>query len=242
MSVVVDACQPGRLARFWAAVLGWEVTYEDSDEVVVEIADEYGHWADTGVVPLVFVPVAEEKLGKNRVHLDLASSSPAAQTATVERAMRLGGRRVDVGQGAAPWEVLADPQGNELCVLEPRAVYAGVTGIAAVVLDCLDPHGLAPFWQAATGWEVDRTQVGVARLHDSERAATALELVATSEPKTAKDRLHVDVAPRPGGAHPAEIARLAALGARPVDVGQRDVGWAVLADPEGHEFCVLTPR
>jgi hypothetical protein len=62
------------------------------------------------------------------------------------------------------------------------------------------------------------------------------------EPKRVKNRLHLDVAPSPGEDHAAEVARLRALGATPVDVGQRGVAWVVLADPEGNEFCVLTPR
>lgn len=74
-SVVIDALHPSRLARFWAGVLGWEVTYENPDEVVVEVTDEHGNWADTGIVPLVFGCVPEAKAGPNLVHLDLASSS-----------------------------------------------------------------------------------------------------------------------------------------------------------------------
>ena len=57
-----------------------------------------------------------------------------------------------------------------------------------------------------------------------------------------KDRVHLDLGPRPGEDHLAEAKRLQDLGARPVDVGQGDVPWVVLADPEGNEFCVLTPR
>jgi hypothetical protein len=71
---------------------------------------------------------------------------------------------------------------------------------------------------------------------------TRLAHVVVDEPKRAKNRLHVDVAPQPGEDHAAAVARLRALGAAPADVGQGDVPWVVLADPEGNEFCVLTPR
>jgi predicted enzyme related to lactoylglutathione lyase len=241
VSVVVDAIDPAALARFWAATLGWEVTYEDPDEVVVE-APGGDNWGDAGTVPLVFGPVPEPKTGKNRAHLDLVSFSEHEQAEIVDRAIERGGRRVDIGQGAVAWEVLADPEGNEFCVLEPRETYSGVKGIAAVVLDCVDPVALAGFWEEATGWAADRTDRGFVGLRHPELTATALELVAVPEPKTAKDRLHIDLAPLPDDDHLAEVARLTALGARTVDIGQGDVTWVVLTDPEGHELCMLSPR
>jgi len=69
-----------------------------------------------------------------------------------------------------------------------------------------------------------------------------LEFVQVPGAKTVKDRLHLDVRPYPGGDHLAEAQHLRGLGAVPADVGQGDVPWVVLADPEGNEFCVLTPR
>jgi hypothetical protein len=71
-------------------------------------------------LPLVFVPVPDPKTGPNRVHLDLASASPAAQAAQVERLLARGAAVADVGQGDVSWTVMADPEGNELCVLSPR--------------------------------------------------------------------------------------------------------------------------
>jgi hypothetical protein len=70
-----------------------------------------------------------------------------------------------------------------------------------------------------------------------------LDLIRVPEPKGAKNRVHLDVAPFPGEDHLAEVARLEEAGASRADVGQgQDVGWVVLADPEGQEFCVLSPR
>jgi glyoxalase superfamily protein len=71
-------------------------------------------------VPLVFVPVADPKVGKNRVHLDLRSATADDQAAQVARLTGLGARPADIGQGDVPWVVLADPEGNEFCVLSPR--------------------------------------------------------------------------------------------------------------------------
>jgi predicted enzyme related to lactoylglutathione lyase len=110
-TVVVDAHDPAALGRFWAAVLDYSIVYEAPDEVVVAKSDE--------VFPgLVFVPVPEAKAGKNRLHIDL---NPDNQDAEVERIVSLGARPVNVGQGEeVTWVVLADPEGNEFCVLSAR--------------------------------------------------------------------------------------------------------------------------
>jgi catechol 2,3-dioxygenase-like lactoylglutathione lyase family enzyme len=112
-SLCVDTQDPDRLARFWVDVLGWRRTYEEPDEVVLE--PPAGSPED-GVVPdLLFLRVPEDKAGKNRLHLDLR---PEDQAAEVERLEALGARRVSVGQGEdVTWVVLADPDGNEFCVL-----------------------------------------------------------------------------------------------------------------------------
>ncbi len=109
----VDTQDPDGLARFWAGVLGWRRTYEEPDEVVLE--PPAGSPED-GVAPdLLFLRVPEDKAGKNRLHLDLR---PEDQEAEVSRLEALGARRVSVGQGEdVTWVVLADPDGNEFCVL-----------------------------------------------------------------------------------------------------------------------------
>ena len=109
--LVVDAEDPARLARWWAEALGYQVVHEEPDEV--EIAPTPDH-----TPALVFVPVAEAKKGKNRLHIDLR---PDDQDAEVERLVDMGARHVDVGQGEdVSWVVLADPEGNEFCVLRGR--------------------------------------------------------------------------------------------------------------------------
>jgi hypothetical protein len=111
----VDTMDPARLADFWQAALGWRRTYAREDEVVLEPP---ANSPEDGVSPdLLFLKVPEEKAGKNRLHLDLR---PVDQAAEVARLEGLGAMRVDVGQPAdAPWVVLSDPDGNELCVLPP---------------------------------------------------------------------------------------------------------------------------
>jgi Glyoxalase-like domain len=235
--VVVDAADPAALARWWAAALGWAITVEEPDEVDVEPPGPDG----VGV-PLVFVPVADPKVSKNRVHLDLRSADADHQAAQVARLSRLGARPADVGQGDVPWVVLADPEGNELCVLDPREEYAGTGPVAAIVVDAADPAAQARFWAEASGWPPAAPSGTAVSLRATAGTGPFLEFLEVPESKRVKNRVHLDVAPHPGDDHAAEVARLRALGATPADVGQRDVPWVVLADPEGNEFCVLTPR
>ncbi|MDQ1489580.1 MAG: hypothetical protein QOJ23_2094 [Actinomycetota bacterium] len=110
-TVVVDAANPALMARFWAAVLDYEIVFEQPDEVVIA--------RDRETYPgIIFVPVPEPKTAKNRLHIDL---NPDNQDAEVARLLALGAKRVDVGQSdVVTWVVLADPEGNEFCVLTSR--------------------------------------------------------------------------------------------------------------------------
>ncbi|HEY3010342.1 MAG TPA: VOC family protein [Micromonosporaceae bacterium] len=107
-NLVVDAADPARLARWWAEALGYRIVYEQPDEVEIRrSADE--------LPALVFVPGSDAKSVKNRLHIDLR---PTDQDEEVERLVNMGARHVDVGQSAdVNWVVLADPEGNEFCVL-----------------------------------------------------------------------------------------------------------------------------
>ena len=110
----VDSAHPSKSADFWEAALGWRRTQDTEKEVVLE--PPAGSPED-GVAPdLLFLRVPEPKTVKNRLHLDLR---PADQAAEVARLEALGARRVDIGQGDVSWIVLADPDGNEFCVLRP---------------------------------------------------------------------------------------------------------------------------
>ena len=238
--IVVDANDPGRLARFWAAALGWEIADETPDEVDVWPAGF--SYPDPVALPLVFVPVPEPKVTRNRVHLDLATRSAEHHQDEVRRLLALGATHADVGQGDAPWTVLADPEGNEFCVLDPRPVYAGTGPVAAVVTGCADPAALARFWELAAGFTRVDSQDGFESLRFPAGTGPFLELLRVPDAKTVKNRVHLDVRPPAGEDQANDVAALRAAGATPVDVGQGDVAWAVLADPEGNEFCVLTPR
>jgi Glyoxalase-like domain len=238
--LVIDAAEPARVARFWAAALGWEIAAEEPGAVVVW---PRGYsYPDPVALPLVFVSVPEAKTGKNRVHLDLATESARHQAAEVDRLLGLGAVPAAIGQGDVLWEVMADPEGNEFCVLDPRPVYLGIGPVAAVVADCRDPAAVAGFWELATGWVPARSIDDGVSLRSPAGVGPFLELLPSADVKTVKNRMHLDVTPEKGEDHAAAVAALRAAGAVPADIGQGDVSWTVLADPEGSEFCVLTPQ
>jgi hypothetical protein len=126
-SVVVDCRDLHAQARWWADVLDWQVIFESDDEAAIvpkDLQDEpisAEEWTKVGP-GLVFVPVPEGKTIKNRLHIDLAPHLTDDRAALVESLLARGATRVDVGQddSKASWTVLADPEGNEFCVLSAR--------------------------------------------------------------------------------------------------------------------------
>lgn len=111
--IVIDTHDLPGLARFWTQALGWRVLSERDQEIVIG-TDE------NAPVGICFMPVSDEKTVKNRVHLDLTTSA-ADRDAEIERLLALGAQRVDIGQtGQESWTVLADPEGNEFCVIRPK--------------------------------------------------------------------------------------------------------------------------
>jgi predicted enzyme related to lactoylglutathione lyase len=239
VQVNIKALDASAVGRFWAEALGWGVSSGGSG--VTRLVAPIGFvWPDAAVVCVDVVPVPEPKTtAKNRVHLDLATASAAHQTELVARLQALGATPASVGQGNVPWTVLADPEGNEFCVLEPREVYRDTGPIAAVVVDCADPRAMARFWGEAIDWTVHEVADDHAVLRSAEGAGPYLEFLRTPGVKTVHGRVHLDLLPYPGDDKEAEAARLRTLGATDLDLGQGDVPWTCLADPEGHEFCVL---
>ncbi len=235
-SLCFDANGPLRLARFWAAVLGWEV-YNETHPVVGLTPTDGTRFA------FDFARVPEPKNGKNRIHLDLVGESPEHQDEMVERYITLGARRIDVGQGKdAEHVVLADPEGNEFCVVI-RGEFLSDTGlVGAIVFEPGNPAA-GHFWSEAIGWPVVYEQDGDTAIRAPDGRGPFVTFGPPSdEAKTMKNRLHLDIAPTRDGDQNYEVDRLISLGATRVDIGQGDVSWVVMADPDGNEFCVLTPR
>ena len=226
-ALCIDAYDPHGLGRFWAGVLGREI-----DGATILPGD------DTGF-PIRFLTTEVPKVGPNQMHFDLTSASLDEQRETVERAIGLGARRIDIGQGPdAEHVVMADPEGNEFCVIEPGNNFlAGCGLIGALSSDGSREAGY--FWSAALGWPLVWDQDQETAIQSPGGGTKITWGGPPLPPKTGKYRLHFDLAP--DGDQQAEVDRLLSLGATRADIGQGDVDWVVMADPDGHEFCVL-PR
>jgi predicted enzyme related to lactoylglutathione lyase len=234
VALTVDANDPLRLARFWGGVLGWE-TVDGSDDGIALLPSD-----DTGF-RIRFLPTQVEKVGQNRMHVDLTSSSLEDQQRTVARSLRLGARHIDVGQ--RPEErhvVLADPEGNEFCVIEPGNRFLADCGFIGA-LACDGSQEVGYFWSAALGWPLVWDQDQETAIRSPHGGPKITWGGPPLMPKTGKNRLHLDLAPPVHGDQRAEVERLVSLGATRIDIGQGEVGWVVMADPDGNEFCVSTP-
>lgn len=242
-TVVIEASDPLRLARFWAQALEGEPT-ADVSIAAVSIAD--GPIVDgTGIRPhgagdlgLLFVPSVRPKTAKNRVHLDLAGDADE-----VRRLLALGATCLDIGQGAVPWEVLADPEGNEFCVL-PRADSHG--RLAQICQDAADPSSQGRFWAEASGWSiVDEGDWGV-RLTSAVGDGPTLVMGPPVAPKAGPNRMRLALTASADSDPSAEVNRLLDAGASPMDIRREDIGRnqsrrQLLVDPEGNEFLLLDP-
>jgi hypothetical protein len=237
VQVNIKARDDVTVGRFWADALGWGVSSEGPGVTNVEPVGFT--WPDPSAVCIDVVAVPDPETVRYRAHLDLATRSAAHQAELVAHLVSLGATHTDIGQGDVPFTVLADPEGNPFCVLEPRPEYQDTGPIATVVVHCADPRALAAFWGEATDWTVHAVDDDHARLRAPEGVGPYLELVRTADGTGVPTRVHLDLLPDPVEDQASEVARLHALGATDADVGQGDVPWRVLADPEGNEFCVL---
>jgi hypothetical protein len=218
-NIVWDARDPHRLGGFWAAALGAEVITSVPDLVEARL-----HLADDVVLDLCFPRVADPSTAPARLHPDLSGGAPV-----VRRLRGLGAEAVDIGQRAAPWTVLTDPEGNAFCVQDA----SGAGPIAALPLDSADPERDAAFWAEITGWV--RTP-GTTTLRHPAGVGPRLELCAEPEPSRGKNRLHLDV--RRGTGDGDIVERVLAWGATPLGTPAA-LPWVGFTDPSGNEFCVL---
>ncbi len=225
LALTFDAHDPARLAGFWAEVLG-RVTCDDHRGALLPGSDTQ--------VGLRFVPSGAQKVGPSRVHLHLTSTSPAHQQHMVAVALELGADHLDVGQ--LPEEghvVLADPEGNEFCAIEPDNSFLAGCGILGE-LACDGTRQVGLFWAKALGWPMvwDQDQeTAVQSPHGGTKVAWGGPPVA---PKHGRNRQCFDLLAN--GDMAAEVNRLVALGA--TRLGSTEHGAAELADPDGNEFCL----
>ena len=163
----------------------------------------------------------------------------------VERLVALGARRADIGQGEVEWTVMADPEGNEFCVV-PRGEFLAdrLVCSGSIVLKPADHPTVGRFWSEATGWPVvydedgdmaNRDPGGSGPFSDGRPARVRRQDGgAIGSTSTSRHRPTATRKSRPSGWW--------LFGARRIDIGQADESWVVMADPQGNEFCIVPPR
>jgi catechol 2,3-dioxygenase-like lactoylglutathione lyase family enzyme len=227
LTLVVDAHDPARLARFWSAVLGRDVVDHPRGLLLAGSDTQIG---------LRFTPSDARRTGPDRVHLHLTSARPDDQQRTVESALGLGATPLDVGQ--LPEEghvVLADPEGNAFCVIEAGNAFLAGCGFLGEVA-CEGTREVGLFWAEALGWPLvwDQDQeTAVQSPGGGTKVAWGGPPVA---PQHGRNRQRFEVE-QVGGGTDVEVERLVALGA--TCVGTAGNGTVELTDPDGNAFSLV---
>ncbi|NIK55613.1 VOC family protein [Kribbella shirazensis] len=228
----VDAKDPAGLARFWAGLLGWERA--DGNELLPDEKTPFR---------LRFLPSDVEKDRANQIHFHLTSETPEHQQETVARALELGGRHLDIGQRPEEGHiVLADPEGNEFCVIEAGNKFLADTAFFGEVASD-GTREVGYFWSKALDWPLvwdQNEETAIQAPTGGPKVAWGGGPVA---PKAPKNRIHLDLVVPAGDDVDAEVERLIALGATRLESGQEGAAAIPMADLDGNEFCILTaPR
>jgi len=213
----LDAGDPARLDAFWAAVLGraWEAQ-DDGDGLLTGPTPQHTIWVNR---------VPEPKTVKHRVHWDIYARDLADLVA-------LGATIVEPQNGTRAWTVMADPEGGEFDAFLRSELPA--ERLHGLVVDSADPRAQAWWWAAVYGVGVTEND-GWFTLEDVPgMPILTMDFVPVPEPKTVKNRIHWDVSV-------PDVAPLVEAGATVLREPGGDIGWYVLADPEGNEFCAFTP-
>jgi hypothetical protein len=213
----IDALDAAVMGRFWAGVLQLELTMQDSgDAQLVGPTRQHTVWINT---------VPEPVTVKQRMHLDVRADS-------VDAVVALGGAVVDAE--SFPWAVMTDVEGGELCVFEARDDKPA--GLMEIVVDTADPVRIAGWWADVLGGEHKDHEHGYSYVENIPEAPFQwLVFVPVPEPKTVKNRIHIDVTT-------ADVQLLVTAGATLLRAQDDEIGWSVLADPDGNEFCAFVRR
>ena len=233
IALALQAGAPDELARFWAHALRW--TPRDADRGAVDLVP-----TDATSFRLLIRPTTAVKVGQNRIHLDLTTTTPDDQTTSVAELLDLGATHIDIGQDPADTHVvLADPEGNEFCVIDPNSRFlAGCPRLGAV--NCDGTHALGRFWSAALQWPLVWDQ-------DEETAVQAPDGTGPKitwsgpplMPRLGVERFHFHIAPVAGTSRSTALEHLVALGATRHDTAPVCPGATALLDVDGTPFCLF---
>jgi hypothetical protein len=208
----LDVHDAAAVGRFWQRAVGGELDVMRDGDAVLRGGPLHALWLNT---------VPEPKRVKNRVHLDVRGD--------VDSLLALGAIRVADHDG---WTVLADPEGNELCVLPA----SGPATVSAICVDSEEPVQLAAWWQSLVGGDLVPGPDGARRWLEGAAGLDGITwmFVPVDDPRAVKNRVHWDVTC-------PDVDALVAAGARLLRPRDDEISWTVLADPEGNEFCAFTP-
>lgn len=210
----IDAVDAAAVGRFWAAALHLDLKVDDDgDARLLGPTPRHTVWINT---------VPEPMTVKQRMHLDVRAAS-------VDDVIALGGVVVDDDSFA--WTVMKDVEGGELCVFDVRADRPA--GLAEIVVHTTDAVRIATWWADVLGTERKDDESGYSYLEPVPEAPFEwLVFVPVPEPKTVKNRIHLDVST-------PDVQLLVDAGARLLRAQDEEIGWSVLADPDGNEFCAF---
>ena len=235
VALAFDAMSPSELARFWAHALRWHI--READGVGVELVP-----TDATNFSLLFQPGARAKVGQNRIHFDLTTTSVDDQNDTVGELLAIGARHIDIGQNPNDTHVvLADLESNEFCVIEPyNRFLASCPRLGAV--NCDGTRALGCFYSEALGWPLVWDQDEETAIQAPDGTGPKIQWNGPPlMPKSGKERFHFHIAPTSGIGVQATLDHLLALGATGLDTGYGCPGAIVLADVDGNEFCLVEP-
>lgn len=234
-AICCNATRPSDLARFWSGLLGWESVDGANQDVAILPPVSTGF-------RIRFLPSDEPKIGQNRAHFDLTSTSPEGQRQTVARALELGGKHIDVGQ--LPEEghvVLADPDGNEFCVIAAGNKFLADTGFIGA-LACDGTREVGYFWSEALRWPLVWDQDQETAIQAPSGGTKITWGGPPVAPKSGTNRLYLELTV-PADVHwEAEVERLITLGATRTESNQGHGARLLLLDPDGNEFSVRRLR
>ena len=215
----LDAGDPGVLGAFWAAALDLELhTQESGDTYLTGPTEEHTIWVNR---------VPEPKTVKHRVHLDLNVGS-------VDELTALGATVLDAE--SFRWTLMADPEGGEFCAfVREGAISQRLYEIGIDTADSAEAaHRIAAWWAEVLGGRLVDDDSGYSYVDRVPGAPyDSLDFAPVPEPKTVKNRIHLDVTT-------ADVDDLVAAGATILRAKDDEIGWTVMADPDGNEFCAFT--
>ncbi|QKE84022.1 VOC family protein [Arthrobacter sp. NEB 688] len=237
-ALTIDAEDPARLAAFWSALLGWTVVQDRPGARTLVPSDAL-------CVPLRVRPSAGgpgAAGASSRYHLHVTSTSTDDMAETVERVLTLGGWHLDVGQAADEEHVvLADPEGNALCVIPPwNRFLAGTGRLGEVAGDGGRSTGV--FWSEALGWPLVWDQDDETAVQSPAGGTKVAWGGGPVAPKDGASRLRLEVAAAPGSDLEDAVAELERLGATRADAVLAEGDSVTMTDPSGTELVVLPAR